>query len=47
MTSKEGQKEGRLRRYVFTCKARDLTSKLKEAILKRKDDKSIKRLSLT
>ncbi|WFD08746.1 hypothetical protein [Tepidibacter hydrothermalis] len=33
MTIKEGQKEGIVRRYVFTCKVRDLTSKLEEAIL--------------
>lgn len=34
MTIKEGQKEGKLRRYVFTCKVRELTSKLEEEILK-------------
>ncbi|MCT4507909.1 MAG: hypothetical protein N4A48_03985 [Tepidibacter sp.] len=33
MIIKKGQKEGRLRRYVFACKARDLTSKLEEAAL--------------
>ena len=34
MPIKEGQKEGRVRRYVFTCKGRELTSKLEEAISK-------------
>ncbi|WFD09771.1 hypothetical protein [Tepidibacter hydrothermalis] len=34
MTIKEGQREGRIRRYVFTCKVRDLTSKLQEVSLK-------------
>lgn len=34
MAIKKGEKEGNIRRYAFTCKAKDLTLRLEEEIRK-------------